>query len=100
MSAFPAGECMLGWTGGEAKGWGSGSKARASKGICSLSKEMSAPELLRAKGLICNLFSSIHTSAGTGGTQHPQAAPGSWENPQCLAAGAAMETERESLEGW
>lgn len=71
---------MLGWTGGGAEGWGSGSKAQASKGICSLLKEM-APELLQARGLICNQFSSIAASALVGGggrgTQHPQAAPGS-----------------------
>lgn len=45
-SAFPAGGGMLGWTGGGAEGLGSRNKARASKEICSLSKEMSDPELL------------------------------------------------------
>lgn len=77
---------MLGWTGGGAEGWGSGSEAQASKGICSLSKDVSAPGLLQARGLICN---RIHTSEGARGAQHPQ------ENPQRLAAGAAMEMERE-----
>lgn len=46
-----------------------GGKAQASEGICSFSKEMSAPELLSARGLICNRFSSIAASVPVGGPQ-------------------------------
>lgn len=60
---------MLRRTEGGAEGWGSESKSQASKGICSHLQEMSAPELLQARGLICNRFSSTAASKPAGGLE-------------------------------
>lgn len=60
---------MLRRTEGGAEGWGSASKSQASKGICSCLQEMAAPELLQARGLICNQFSSTAASKPAGGLE-------------------------------